>query len=237
MEWSVPKDVADIRSFMGLAGYYRRFVEGFSRVAYPITTLQKKGNSFRWTPDYRRSFDQLKHFLTTTPIMSITDPNIEYVVCMDASKEGVDSVLMQEGRVVAYEYRKLKEYEENYSTYDLELTMGIHALKKWRHYLLGHPEYQKMIFALRKEFFWPGMKEEVAEYLAKCLEFQQVKAKNQHLVGLLHPRPISEWKWETISIDFITGLPKSRKKNDSIMVVMDKLSKFTHFILSNQLIQ
>jgi len=75
MEWLVPKDVADIRSFMDLARYYRRFVEGFSRVAYPISSLQKKGRAFRWTPDCQRRFDQCKHLLTTAPILSIADPN------------------------------------------------------------------------------------------------------------------------------------------------------------------
>lgn len=94
MEWSVPKDVVDIRSFMGLAGYYRRFVEGFSRVAYPITSLQKKGKAFEWTPECQRRFEQLKHLLTTTPILSIADPSKEYVVCTDACKEGVGGVLM-----------------------------------------------------------------------------------------------------------------------------------------------
>ena len=121
---------------MGLAGNCRRFVESFSRVAYPITSLRKKGKAFRWTPDCQRSFDQLKH-LTTTPISSIADPNEEYVVCMNASKEVVGGILMQEGKVVAYESRKLKEYEQKYSAYDMELTTVIHALKMWRNYLLG----------------------------------------------------------------------------------------------------
>ena len=94
MEWPIPKDVADIRSFMGLVGYYRRFVEGFSRVAYPITSLQKKGRVFKWTSECQRSFEQLKHLLTTAPILSIADPNKDYVVCTDASKEGVGGVLM-----------------------------------------------------------------------------------------------------------------------------------------------
>eukprot|EP00253_Pinus_taeda_P010862 PITA_10862 len=93
MEWPIPKDVADIRSFMGLAGYYRRFVKGFSRVAYPITSLQKKGKVFKWTSECQKSFEQLKHLLTTTPILSIADPNKDYVVCTDASKEGVGGVL------------------------------------------------------------------------------------------------------------------------------------------------
>lgn len=95
MEWPVPKDVADIRSLMGLAGYYQRFIEGFYRVAYPITLLQKIGKAFKWTPDCQRSFDQIKHLFTTTPILSISDPNKEYVVCTDACKEGLGGILMQ----------------------------------------------------------------------------------------------------------------------------------------------
>jgi hypothetical protein len=94
----------------------------------------------------------------------------------------------------------------------------------------GHPGYQKMISATRKQFYWPGMKKNVAEYLAKCIECQQVKAEHRHLVGLLQPLPIPEWKWETISMDFITGLPTLTKQNDAIMVVVDKLSKSAHFI-------
>jgi len=75
MEWPVPKNVADIRSFMGLVGYFRRFVEDFSKGAYPITSLQNKGKIFTWTMDCQKSFDQLTHLLTTAPILSIADPN------------------------------------------------------------------------------------------------------------------------------------------------------------------
>jgi len=87
-----------------------------------------------------------------------------------------------------------------------------------------------MITMLRKDFFWPNMKNEVAEFLARCLECQQVKVEHQHPFRLLQPLPIPEWKWEIISIDFITGLPKNKKQNDSIMVVVDKLRKAAHFI-------
>lgn len=131
MEWPIPKDVGDITSFMGLAGYYRRFVEGFSRVAYPITSLQKKGRTFRWTLECQQGFEQLKHLLTTAPILSIADPSNDYVVCSDTSKEGVGGVLMQEERVTTYESRKLKEHEHKYSAYDLELAAVIHTLKMW----------------------------------------------------------------------------------------------------------
>jgi hypothetical protein len=74
------------------------------------------------------------------------------------------------------------------------------------------------------------MKQDIAEYIAKCLECQQVKVEHKHPAGLLQPLQIPEWKWETISMDFITGLPKTIKQHDAIMVVVDKLSKETHFI-------
>ena len=83
---------------------------------------------------------------------------------------------------------------------------------------------------LRKEYFCPNMKTEVAEYIARCFECQQVKTEHKHPARLLQPLPIPNWKWEIISIDFVTGLPKNQNLNDSIMVVVDKLSKATHFI-------
>jgi hypothetical protein len=94
----------------------------------------------------------------------------------------------------------------------------------------GHPGYQKMITTTRKQFYWPGLKKDIAEYLAKCIECQQVKVEHQHPKRLLQPLPIPEWKWETISMDFIVGLPTSTKQNDAIMVVVDKLSISSHFI-------
>ena len=77
--------------------------------------------------------------------------------------------------------------------------------------------------------FWPGMKKDVADYLARCLECQQVKVEHHHLVGLINPLPISEWKWEVVSIDFITGLPKTKYQHDFIMVVIETLTKVAHF--------
>jgi hypothetical protein len=94
----------------------------------------------------------------------------------------------------------------------------------------GHPGYQKTITTLRKLFYWPNMKNETTEYLSKCLDCQQVKVEHQHPTGLLQPLPIPEWKWEIISMDFITGFPKTQRQNDSIMVVIDKLRKYAHFI-------
>ena len=97
--------MTDIRSFMGLARYYRRFIEGFSNISFPITSLQRKGKVFRSTSECQASFELLKHFLTTAPVLSVADPKKEFEVCTDACKEGVGAILSQEGRVFAYESR------------------------------------------------------------------------------------------------------------------------------------
>jgi len=94
----------------------------------------------------------------------------------------------------------------------------------------GHPEYQKTMIAVRKEYFWLGMKKYVAEYIAKCVECERVMVEHRHPIGLLQPLLIPEWKWEVVTIDFITKLPRSSSRHDSIMVVVDKLTKAAHFV-------
>jgi hypothetical protein len=137
MEWPAPTNVTEVRSFMGLAGYYRRFVEGFSKIANPITELQKKNKKFVWTEKCAKAFRRLKELLTTAPILKVPDMDADFLVCTDASKEGLGGVLMQDGRVIAYISRKLRRHEENYATHDLELLAIVYALKVWRHYLIG----------------------------------------------------------------------------------------------------
>jgi hypothetical protein len=98
---------------------------------------------------------------------------------------------------------------------------------------VGHPGYQKTIAAIKIQYYWLGMKKEVVYFIAKCLECQKVKVDNRHPARLLHPLPIPEWKWEVVTMDFITKLPKTNKQHDSIMVVVDKLTKAAHFIPVN----
>jgi hypothetical protein len=135
--WTTPKNVTEFRSFMGLDGYYMRFIAGFSRIDHPITSLQRKGKKFQWTKECEKSFQQLKQLLTSAPILKITYSNEYFIVCIDACKEGLGGVLSQNGFVVCYESRKLKEHERLYVTDDLELAAIVHALKKWRNYLMG----------------------------------------------------------------------------------------------------
>jgi hypothetical protein len=114
---------------MGLAGYYRRFIEGISKIAHPITSLQNKGTKFVWTTKCEENFNLLKELLTSVPILKIVDPNENFVVWTDACKEELVVVLTQNGHVISYETINLKEHKNNYSTNDLEISTIVHALK------------------------------------------------------------------------------------------------------------
>ena len=97
----------------------------------------------------------------------------------------------------------------------------------------SHPKYHKTIVTAKRQYFWLGMKKDMSEYILGCMKCQQVKVEHQHPAGLLHPLLVLEWKWEVISIDFIIGLPMTMRQHDSIMVVVENLTKETHFILVN----
>jgi hypothetical protein len=103
MEWHTLRDVSDIRSFMGLAGYYRIFIKGFSKIGCPIIALQKKGTKFMWTQKCEQRFQTLKHLLAHAPMLKIVDPEVDFLMCIDACKEGLGGVLMQKGSVICYE--------------------------------------------------------------------------------------------------------------------------------------
>ncbi|KAK1609082.1 hypothetical protein QYE76_032755 [Lolium multiflorum] len=137
-EWKAPTTQTEVRAFLGLAGYYRRFVEGFSSIARPMTQLLKKDKKFEWTDKCEESFQKLKARLTTVPILIMPDITKPFDIYCDASKNGLGCVLMQEGKVISYLSRQLKQHEQNYPTHDLELAAVVLALKVWRHYLMGN---------------------------------------------------------------------------------------------------
>jgi hypothetical protein len=137
MNWKPPTTVRQIQSFLGLAGYYRRFISDFSRIAKPITELLKKEAKFVWGQKCKDAFHTLRQHLTTAPVLAQPDNNKPFDVYCDASGTGLGCVLMQDNRVIAYASRALRPHEQNYPTHDLELAAVVHALKRWRHYLMG----------------------------------------------------------------------------------------------------
>ena len=137
MSWERPKSVFEIHSFLGLTGYYRRFIENFSRLAAPMSRLTRKEVKCEWNDMCERAFQELKRRLTSAPILMVPKQGQRYTVYCDASKDGLGCVLMQSGRVVAYCSWQLKNHERNYPTHDMELAAIVFALKIWHHYLYG----------------------------------------------------------------------------------------------------
>ncbi|GJS87270.1 reverse transcriptase domain-containing protein [Tanacetum coccineum] len=367
--WASPTTPSEIRQFLGLAGYYRRFIEGFSKIAKPMTELTQKNQKFDWGEEQEEAFQLLKQKLCAAPILALPEGSEDFVVYCDASIKGLGAVLRM--KVIAYASRQLKIHEKNYTTHDLELGAVVFALKIWRHYLYGtkcvvftdhkslqhildqkdlnmrqrrwiellsdydceiryhpgkanvvadalsrkerieplrvralvmtigldlpsrileaqkeavkvenieaediegmlkklearadgtlcldnrswlpcygdtrslimheshkskysiHPGSDKMYHDLKMLYWWPNMKADIATYVSKCLTCAKVKAEHQRPSGLLVQPDIPEWKWEKITMDFITKLPKTAAGFDSIWVIVDRLTKSAHFL-------
>ena len=137
VNWKLPRKVTEVRSFLSLVGYYRRYVKGFFIIASLLTKLLRKEVKFEWRDKFQDSFEQLKEMLVEAPVLTQPTPGKEYTLYSDASRIGLGCVLMQDGKVVAYASKQLKPHERNYPTHDLELVAVVFALKIWRHYLYG----------------------------------------------------------------------------------------------------
>ncbi|GJW20445.1 reverse transcriptase domain-containing protein [Tanacetum coccineum] len=127
--WTSPTTPTEVRQFLGLTGYYRRFIEGFSKIAKPLTKLTQKNKNYIWGEEQESAFQLLKQKLCEAPILALPEGNDDFVVYCDASLQGLGAVLMQREKVIAYASRQLKPHEENYTTHDLELGAVVFALK------------------------------------------------------------------------------------------------------------
>ncbi|KAH0728078.1 hypothetical protein KY284_003943 [Solanum tuberosum] len=397
--WPRPTSPTEIWSFLGLAGYYRRSVEGFSSIASPLTKLTHKTVKFQWSEASEKRFQEMKKRLISAPVLTLPEGTQGFVVYCDASRIGWGCVSMQNAKVIDYASRQLKVHEKNYPTHDLELAVVVFVLKIWRHYLYGvhvdvfadhrslqyvltqkeldlrqrrwlellkdydlsilyypgkanividslsslfmgstahieegkrelakdvhrlaclgvrflysaeggivvanraesslvsevkekqdqdpillelkanvqkqqvlafeqggdgvlkfqgrlcvpmvdglkerivkethssrysiHSGSTKMYHDLREVYWWNCMKKAIVEFLNKCPNCQQVKVEHQRPGGLAQRIELPEWKWEMTNMDFITGLPKSRRQHDSIWVIVDKMTKSAHFL-------
>ena len=140
-EYPAPKSVKEVRAFMGLTNYYRKFVKGFAQVASPLHDLTKKGASFLWTEDCQKAFDTLKKALTEAPILAYPDFTQSFQLATDASNDAIGMVLgqKQNGRevVIAYAGRKLNPAERNYSVTEREALAVVEGVKQFQHYVYG----------------------------------------------------------------------------------------------------
>ncbi|XP_058726596.1 uncharacterized protein LOC131597956 [Vicia villosa] len=235
INWERPKNATEVRSFLGLAGYYRRFIMGFSKLALPLTRLTRKEVSFSWNSEFEKSFQKLKEKLTTALVLVIPDPNRSYEVFCDASKKGLGGVLMQDGQVVAYASSQLRSHEENYPTHDLELAAIVFALK-FRNLDLQFV-WAPMNMLISNLCIENDLRERICQAQWNDVELQ-AKANLPDFVRtsdglILFGRRMcvpNDAELRSISMDFIVGLPRVLGGHDSIWVIVDRLTKSAHFL-------
>ncbi|GBG81139.1 hypothetical protein CBR_g31815 [Chara braunii] len=171
-EWPQPQTVRDVRSFFGLASYYRKFVRNFSAVAAPLTNLTKKDTPFLWSLHCQMTFARLKQALTRAPALKLSDPTLPFVLTTDASQYGIGAVLQQDDgnglRPVEFMSKKIKTQKLQDSTYEKELYALVSALKHWKHFLLGR---HFKIFSDHSTLQWMKSQGELNDKLARYIQF------------------------------------------------------------------
>ena len=395
-KWARSKDVNQLRSFLDLYNYFRKFIQGYSTLVAPLIHLIRKDVKFTWTSQCEESFEGIKYALTHVPILILPKFGERFEVICDASIVGVGAVLLQDGKLIAFESRKLTSAERNYTTGEQALTAVVHAIQTWHCYLecsncvvvtehnpltylksqqnlsrrqarwleyleqtfvyhweycfgrsnvadplsrnpldqrtirlalltrsasnmiqrlvraciisrdptmektgdrrsshgfnndllnkiiagyaldpwfknpvnfenlalkdaiwwyqdaivvpmvdslcndiliecydvvySGHMDISKTLKLVKKNSWWPNLRNNVKSYVNSCDVCEHSKASTTRIASLLQPLEIPEKKWECISLDFITGLTPTKQGHDAILVCIDKLSKMAHFI-------
>ncbi|GJW01339.1 putative reverse transcriptase domain-containing protein [Tanacetum coccineum] len=242
-DWASPKTPTEIRQFLGLAGYYRRFIDGFSKIAKPMTKLTQKKVAFEWGDKQEASFQTLKERSKPLRVRALVmtigldlpkqilnaqteaqkpenlkNEDVGGMIRKDLPKERLepraDGTLCLNGRSWLPCYGDLR-------------TVIMHESHKSKYSV--HPGSDKMYQDMKKLYWWPNMKADIATYVSKCLTCAKVKAKHQRPSGLLVQPKIPEWKWDNITMDFVTKLPKSPQGHDTIWVIVDRLTKSAIF--------
>ena len=171
VQWPILDSVKALRGFLGLTGYYRKFIKGYGAIAKPLTDLLKK-DSFHWNDKALEAFTKLKEAVTQPPVLALPDFSRSFIIECDASGKGLGAVLMQDQRPIAFHSQALKDKYLHLSTYETELLALASAVKKWRSYLLGRPfvvktDHQSLKFLLEQRIATPSQQ----KWLAKLLGF------------------------------------------------------------------
>ncbi|XP_015161076.1 uncharacterized protein [Solanum tuberosum] len=212
-DWARPTSVTEIRSFVGLEGYYRRFVEGFSTIAAPLTRMTRQDVPFVWSEECERSFLRHKELLTTAHILTLPSSLLDRIRSRQFEDEDLvalrDRVLGGDTSLATLDLDGVLRFGDR-----LCVPRGgglIHMILTEAHeskYSI-HPSTAKMYRDLRQHYWWSGMRRDIAEYVSRCLSCQQVKAEHLRPGGELQRLPIPECKWERITMDFVVGLPRT----------------------------
>ncbi|GJV30851.1 putative reverse transcriptase domain-containing protein [Tanacetum coccineum] len=253
--WKAPTTPSEVQSFLGLASYYRYFIENFSKIAKPpyfveseilgVTVSDTKSVICTDHKSLQHIFDQKELNMRQRRWIELFS-DYEGEICYHPGKANVviDALSRKEWvkprrvRAMAMTIQSRIERKEGESLYFMDRiwvplvggvrTMIMDEAHKSKYYM--HPGADKLYHDLRDMYWWPGMKKDIAIYVSKCLTCSKVKAEHQRPSGLLQQHEIPEWKWYKITMDFITKLPRSKSGHDKIWVIVDRLTKSAHFL-------
>lgn len=231
-EWPQPTSLKQLRGFLGLAGYYRKFVRGFGGIARPLTVLTKK-DSFCWSEEAHSAFDDLKIALCEAPVLALPDFNKQFVVETDASGSGIGAVLMQEGHPIAYISRHLKGKQAHLSIYEKELLAVVFAVQKWRHYLLhGHfiirTDQRSLKYLLEQRLNTPIQQQWLPKLLEFDYEIQYRQGKDNLAADALSRVEGSEVLSMALSVlecDLMTEIKRCYTEDRQIMEIIEALKQ------------
>jgi hypothetical protein len=183
-EWPKPKNISKLRGFLGLTGYYRRFIKNYSHLTTPLSNLLKR-NSFKWDSSAQECFETLKRVMSSTPVLATPYFAKPFVVECDASRIGIGAILMKDSHPIAFESLKLNRKEELKSTYNKEMLSIMHALSKWRKYLLGrkfsiHIDLNSLQYLLRQKTLSTEQQKCMEKLSTFDMEIIQKKMERQH---------------------------------------------------------
>ncbi|GJR27847.1 putative reverse transcriptase domain-containing protein [Tanacetum coccineum] len=220
----------EVRQFLGLAGYYRRFIKGFSLISKPLTKLTHKEKKYEWGKEEEEAFQLLKQKLCSAPILALPEGTEDFMVYCDASVKCFRVVLMQREKILDAQKEAMKR--KNVRVENLgRLIKKIFEFCPDRTRCFGKRVWLPRFGGLRDMlYWWPNIKADIATYVSKCLTCEKVKAEHQRQFGLLQQPEIPVWKWERITMDFISGLLRTPSGYDLIWVIADRLTKSAHFL-------
>jgi hypothetical protein len=190
LNWLIPQNIKALRGFLGLTGYYRKFVHG--GIAAPLTSLLRK-DSFKWNDRAEQAFTLLKEVIAAPPVLGLPDFSKPFVIECDASREEIGAVLMQTGQPLAYLSQCLKGKSLNLSTYEKELLALVMAVKKWRHFLLGHnfkvrTDQQSLKYLLEQRIDTPAQQKWVSKLLSFDFTVEYKKGRENRAADALSIR-------------------------------------------------
>jgi hypothetical protein len=225
MEWPTPKTLIELRGFLGMCTYYRKFVKGFSQLCAPLTDLTKKG-AFKWSEEAQFTFDKMKKVMSTCPVLALPNFGQPFTLECDASGEGIGAVLMQNRHPLAYESRKLRGPELLYSIYDKEMLAIMHALAKFRQYLVGarfvvKSDHNSLKYLLEQKDLNERQQKWVSRIQAYDFDIEFVKGKNNMVAYALSRRP-SIYAMTDVSVDWKNHLVMEYSENQFACQVMDR---------------